>query len=52
MEALLPQLKALLAQPAVQFGAAPFAAGLAAALLLQPLRLAGLAVAAGFFPAR
>jgi hypothetical protein len=51
VEALLAQVKALLAQPAVQYGAAPFAAGLAAALLLQPLRLAGLAVAAGFFAA-
>jgi hypothetical protein len=51
VEALLAQAKALLAQPAVQFGAAPFAGGLAAALLLQPLRLAGLAVPAGFFVA-
>lgn len=50
-QALLVQSKALLALPAVQYGAAPFAAGLAAALLLQPLRLAGLAVAAGFFAA-
>jgi len=50
-QALLVQSKALLALPAVQYGAAPLAAGLAAALLLQPLRLAGLAVAAGFFAA-
>lgn len=50
-KALLAEPKALLALPAVQFGAAPFAAGLAAALLLQPLRLAGLAAAAGFFAA-
>jgi hypothetical protein len=49
VEALLAQAKALLSQPAVQFGAAPLAAGLAAALLLQPLRLAGLALAGGFF---
>lgn len=51
MEALLAQVKALLAQPAVQYGAAPFLTGFAAALLLQPLRLAGLAVAAGLFAA-
>jgi hypothetical protein len=50
-KALLAETKALLALPAVQYGAAPLAAGLAAALLLQPLRLAGLAVAAGFFAA-
>jgi hypothetical protein len=42
---------ALLAHPAVQAGAAPFAAGLAVALLLHPLRLGGLAAAAGFFVA-
>lgn len=51
MEGLLPQLKLLLAQPAVQFGAAPLAVAAAAALLLQPLRLAGLALAAGYFTA-
>lgn len=44
-------MEALLAHPAVQAGAAPFAAGLAVALLLQPLRLGGLAAAAGFFVA-
>lgn len=42
-------MRELLAHPAVQAGAAPLAAGLAAALLLRPLRLGGLAAAAGFF---
>jgi hypothetical protein len=51
VEALLGEAKRLLALPAVQYGAAPFAAGLLGALLLQPLRLAGLALAAGFFTA-
>jgi hypothetical protein len=41
-------VEALLGHPAVPYGAAPFAAALVLALLLQPLRLAGLAVAAGF----
>lgn len=44
-------MQALLAHPAVQGGAAPFLAGLAAALLLHPLRLGGLAAAAGVFVA-
>lgn len=39
----------LLANPAVQAGAAPFIAALIAVLLLQPARLAGLAVPAAFF---
>lgn len=37
-----------LANPAVQGGLAPFVAGLAVALALQPLRLGGLSVLAGF----
>lgn len=44
-------MQELLAHPAVQSGAAPFLAGVAAALLLFPLRLSGLALAAGFFAA-
>lgn len=42
-------MRELLAHPAVQVGAAPLLAGLGAALLLYPLRVSGLAVAAGFF---
>ncbi|HEX9396803.1 MAG TPA: hypothetical protein VF943_08715 [Burkholderiales bacterium] len=41
----------LLSNPAVQAGVAPFVAGLLAALLLQPLRLGGLAAAAAFLVA-
>lgn len=44
-------MRELLAHPAVQGGLAPFAAALAAALLLHPLRLSGLAAACGFFTA-
>ncbi len=44
-------MRELLAHPAVQVGAAPLLAGLAAALLLYPLRVSGLAVTAGFFAA-
>jgi hypothetical protein len=39
----------LLANPAVQAGAAPFLAGLIVALALRPLKLGGLAVSAAFF---
>ena len=41
----------LLSNPAVQAGAAPFAAALVVALALQPLRLGGLAVTAAFLVA-
>ncbi len=44
-------MKDLLANPVVQSGVAPFAAGLAVAGLLIPLRLAGLAAGAGFLAA-
>jgi hypothetical protein len=41
----------LLGHPMVQGGLAPFLAGLAAALVLAPVRLSGLAAACGFFSA-
>ena len=41
----------LLAHPWVQGGLGPLAAGIAAALVLSPLRLSGLAAACGFFAA-
>jgi len=41
----------LLSNPAVQAGVAPFVAGLVVALVLQPLRLGGLAAAAAFLVA-
>jgi hypothetical protein len=41
----------LLGHPAVQGGLAPFVAGFAAALVLSPARLSGLAAACGFFSA-
>lgn len=44
-------MQELLGHPAVQGGLAPLLAGLAAALLLSPLRLGGLAAGAGFFAA-
>ena len=44
-------MRELLAHPAVQVAGAPLAAGFAAALLLYPLRVSGLAVTAGFFAA-
>ena len=44
-------MRDLLLHPAVQGGAAPLVAALAAALLLCPLRLSGLAAACGFFTA-
>jgi hypothetical protein len=44
-------VRELLAHPAVQGGLGPFLAGLAAALVLHPARLAGLAAACGFFAA-
>jgi hypothetical protein len=47
----LETLQALLAHPVVQSSALPFVAGLAAAALLFPLRLEGLAALAGFLAA-
>ena len=44
-------MQELAAHAAVQAGAAPFLAGLIAALVLSPLRLSGLAAGAGFFAA-
>jgi hypothetical protein len=44
-------VRELISYPAVQGGAAPFLAGLAATLILFPVRLSGLAAAAGFFSA-
>jgi hypothetical protein len=44
-------VRELLGHPAVQGGLAPFLAGLAAALVLFPVRLSGLAAAGGFFAA-
>ena len=41
-------MQEFLAHPAVQAGVAPFVVALAAALLLRPLKLAGLAIACGF----
>jgi hypothetical protein len=48
MDELLSGLRLLLGNPLVQTGALPLAAGLLAAALLYPLRLEGLAAAAGF----
>ena len=44
-------MEELLSNPAVQAGVAPFVAGLLVTLLLQPLRLGGLAAAAAFLVA-
>lgn len=41
-------MQEFLAHPAVQAGVAPFAAAFVVALLLRPLKLAGLAIACGF----
>ena len=41
-------MQEFLAHPAVQAGAAPFAVALLVALLLRPIKLAGLAIACGF----
>lgn len=51
MDAVLELLQGLVANPIVQSSALPLLAGLAAAALLYPLRLEGLAAIAGFLAA-